>query len=155
MTRAWHSVVRPAQTWVGETSCSCRPIRRYIGASPKSRDRGVRSAGAMLPRAAACRPGGIGLGRHRAPAPGDLIEEPDDLAQPPQVEEVLGCRRGGVVGWGEVVRAAQGDGSVAPVGEPDDEVGISSSAEANDRDALAAEGVMRMGDGDESRRRLG
>jgi hypothetical protein len=84
-----------------------------------------------------------------------LIEEPDDLAQAPKVKEVLGCRRGGVVGCGGVVGTAQSDGGMAPVEEPDDEVRISSSAEANDRDPLAAEGVMRMGDGDESRRRLG
>jgi hypothetical protein len=153
--RAWHSVVRPAQTWVGETSGAGRLVRRYIGASPKTRGRGVRSAGAMLPRATACRPGGIALGRQRAAALGELIEEPDDLAQALKVEEVLGCRRGGVVGCGGVVGAAQGDGGVAPVREADDEVRISSSAEANDRDPLAAEGVMRMGDGDESRRRLG
>jgi hypothetical protein len=44
---------------------------------------------------------------------------------------------------------------VAPVREPDDEIGIGPSAQANDLDALTAEGVMRMGDGDESRRRLG
>src|SRR5262245_28092841 len=103
MTRAWHSAVRPAQTWAGETSGAGRLVRRYIGASPKARDRGARSAGAILPRAAACRPVGRAIGRHRAPAPGDLIEEPDDLAQPPEVEEVLGCRRGGVVGRGGVV----------------------------------------------------
>ena len=84
-----------------------------------------------------------------------MIEEPDDLTQPIEVEEVLGCRRRGVVRWGGVVRAAQGDGGVAPVREADDEVRISSSAEANDRDPLAAEGVMRMGDGYESRRGLG
>jgi hypothetical protein len=109
----------------------------------------------MLPRAAACRPGGIALGRHRAAALGELIAEPDDLAQAPKVEAVLGCRRGGVVGCGGVVGATQGEGGMAPVGEPDDEVRISSSAEANDRDPLAAEGVMRMGNGHESRRWLG
>jgi hypothetical protein len=108
----------------------------------------------MLPRAAACRLGGRAIGRP-PPALGDLIEEPDDLTQPVEVEEVLGCRRRGVFGRGGVVGAAQGDGGVAPVGEPDDEVRISSSAEANDRDPLAAEGVMRMSNGDESRRRLG
>jgi len=44
---------------------------------------------------------------------------------------------------------------VAPVWEADDEIGISPSAQTNDLDALTAEGMMRMGDGDESRRRLG
>jgi hypothetical protein len=55
----------------------------------------------------------------------------------------------------EVVGAAQGDGGVSSVRESDDEVGVAPPAQANDLDALAAEGVMRMGDGDESRRRLG
>jgi len=44
---------------------------------------------------------------------------------------------------------------VAPVGEHDNQVGIVPSAQANDLDAMTAEGMMRMGDGDESRRRLG
>jgi len=44
---------------------------------------------------------------------------------------------------------------MSSVGEADDEVGITAAAEAQDLDALAAEGVMRMGDGDESRRREG
>ena len=44
---------------------------------------------------------------------------------------------------------------MASVGELDDEVRITAAAEAQDFDALAAEGVMRMGDGDESRRREG
>src|SRR5262249_37894047 len=146
MMRAWHSVVRSAQTWVGETSGAVRLVRRYIGASPKTRDRRIRSAGAMLPRAAACRPGARAIGRP-PPAPGDLIEEPDDLTQPVEVEEVLGCRRRGVVGRGGVVGAAQGDGGVAPVGEADNQVRILPSTKANDRDALAAKGMMRMGDG--------
>jgi hypothetical protein len=109
----------------------------------------------MLPRAAPFRPGGIAIGRRREPSPGDMIEELDDLAQAREVQQVLGGRPGCVVECGSVVGAAQGDGGVAPVGEPDDEIGISPSAQANDLDALAAEGVVRMGDGDESRRRLG
>jgi hypothetical protein len=79
----------------------------------------------------------------------------DDLAQAREVEQVLGSRPGRV-GWrGRAVGAAQSDGGVASVGQPDDEVRIGSSAPANDLDALAAEGVVGMGDGDESRRRLG
>ncbi len=54
-----------------------------------------------------------------------------------------------------VVGTAQGDGGMSSLGEPDDEVGITTTAEAQDLDALAAEGVMRMGNGDESRRREG
>ena len=44
---------------------------------------------------------------------------------------------------------------MASVGEPDDEVGVTAAAETKDLDALAAEGVMRMGDGDKSRKREG
>ena len=42
-----------------------------------------------------------------------------------------------------------------PVRESDDELRIRSTPKADDLDLLAAERMMRMGDGDESRRRLG
>ena len=42
-----------------------------------------------------------------------------------------------------------------PVGESDNELGIHSAPKADDLDLLAAERMMGMGDGDESRRRLG
>ena len=109
----------------------------------------------MLSRVAPSRPGGIAIGRGRAPSPGDLIEELDDLAQSREVEQVLRGWLGHVVGCGSVVGAAQGDGGVSPIGEPDDEIRISPAAQTNDLDTLTAEGVVRMGDGDESRRRLG
>ena len=80
-----------------------------------------------------------------------MIEELDDLAQAGEVEQVPGGQLGHVARSGRVVGAAQGDGRVAPVREPDDEIGISPSAQANDLNALTAEGMMRMGDGDESR----
>lgn len=44
---------------------------------------------------------------------------------------------------------------MSSVRESDDEVGVEPPAQADDLNALAAEGVMRMGDRDESRRRLG
>jgi hypothetical protein len=68
---------------------------------------------------------------------------------------VLGRGPGRTLGRREVIRATQGDGGMSSVREPDDEVGVEPPAEANDLDALTAEGMMRMGDGDESRRRLG
>ncbi len=86
---------------------------------------------------------------------GDAIEESKDRPQAFEVEEVLSRGRGGTLGRGEIVGAAQGDGGVSSVREPDDEVGVDPAAQANDLDALTAEGVMRMGDGDESRWRLG
>ena len=57
--------------------------------------------------------------------------------------------RGGPVG------AAHGDGGMVPVRESDDEIGIEAAAKQDDLDLLSAEWVMRMGDGDESQRRLG
>ena len=107
----------------------------------------------MLPRAAPSRRGGIAIGGRRGSALGDVIKELDDLAQAREVEQVPGSRFGRVARHGGVVSAAQGNGSVAPVREPDGEIGISPSAQANDLDALTAERVIRMGDGDESRRR--
>jgi hypothetical protein len=44
---------------------------------------------------------------------------------------------------------------MVPVRESDDEIGIEPSAEQDDLDLVSAERVMRMGDGDESQRRLG
>jgi hypothetical protein len=42
-----------------------------------------------------------------------------------------------------------------PIGEPDDEVRISPPADADDRELLTAEGMMRMGNGHPSGKRLG
>jgi hypothetical protein len=85
---------------------------------------------------------------------GDVIEEPDHGPKPLELQEVLGRRWGRDVGGQAVVGAAQGDGGVAAVREPDDEVGVVPAAQANDLDALTAEGVMRVGNRDGSRRRL-
>ena len=63
--------------------------------------------------------------------------------------------RGLAFGRRGVVRAAHGDGGMVPVRESDDEIGVEPSAEQDDLDLLSAERVMRMGDGDESQRRLG
>jgi hypothetical protein len=109
----------------------------------------------MLPRVVRCRPGGIAVGGTGRCALGDALEELEDAAQAPEVEQVLGGRRGQAFERGEAVGAAQGDGGMSSVGEADDEVGIMAAAQSQDLDALAAEGVMRMGDGDESRRREG
>ena len=101
------------------------------------------------------RPGG-GI---RRPSQGDLardaIEEQADLAEPVEVQEVIRPGRGLAVGRGGIVRAAHGDGGMVPVRESDDEIGVEPSAEQDDLDLLSAERVMRMGNGDESQRRLG
>jgi hypothetical protein len=109
----------------------------------------------MLPRVAGRRARGVDVGRWGRPRLGDAIEESNDRPQAFEVEQVLGCGPGRVLGRREVVGAAQGDGGVSSVRELDDEVGVDPPAQANDLDALTAEGVMRMGDGDKSRWRLG
>ena len=109
----------------------------------------------MLPDVAGRRPGGVAVGWFRRSSPSDAIEELDDRPQAFKVEQVLGREPGRALGRREVVGAAQGDGGVSSVRESDDEVGIEPASDANDLDALAAEGVMGMGDGDESRRRRG
>ena len=67
---------------------------------------------------------------------------------------MLRTRRDLVLGRRGVVRAAHGDGGMVPVRESDDEIGIEPAAELNDLDLLSTKRVMRMSDGDESRRRL-
>jgi hypothetical protein len=109
----------------------------------------------MPPRVVGCRPGGIAVGGTGRCSLGDAFEELEDATQAPEVEQVLGGRRGQAFERRSVVGTAQGDGGMSSIGEPDDEVGITAAAQAHDLDALAAEGVMRMGDGDESRWRDG
>jgi hypothetical protein len=85
----------------------------------------------------------------------DAIEQDADLTESVEIQEVIRRGQSLAVGGGGVVRAAHGDGGMVPVGESDDEIGIEPSAELDDLDLLSAERVMRMGDGDESQRRLG
>ena len=109
----------------------------------------------MLPRFGRFRPEEIITGRGGALRRGQTIQKLDDPAQPSEVEQVLGPGLRGEIRRGGVVGAAQGDGGVAPVREPDDEVGIFPAAKANDLDPLTAQGMMGMSDGDESPRRWG
>jgi hypothetical protein len=83
------------------------------------------------------------------------IEELEDPTEAVEIEEVIRPRRRFALGWGGVVGAAQGDGGMPPVRESDDEIRIDSAAEPDDLDPLPAEWMVGMGDGDESRRRLG
>jgi hypothetical protein len=109
----------------------------------------------MLPRLGRFRPGAIATGRGGALRLGQTIKQLDDLPQTVEVEEVLSSRGGRTLPWQSVVGAAQGDGGVAPIGEHDNQVRIVPSAKANNLDTLTPKGMIRMGDGDESRRRLG
>jgi hypothetical protein len=98
----------------------------------------------------------VAVGIWRRPAVArDPIEELKDLPEAVEIQEVIRPGRGLALEGREIIGATQGDGGMAAVRESDDEVGIGPAAEPDDLDPLAAEGVMRMGDGDESRRRLG
>ena len=102
------------------------------------------------------RRGGVGLRAGHTPTiVSQAIEELEDLTKAVEIEEVIRPRRGIALGWGGIVGAAQGDGGMPPVRESDDEIRINSPAEPDDLDPLSAERMMGMGDGDESRKRLG
>jgi hypothetical protein len=83
------------------------------------------------------------------------FDELEDLTKTREVEEVIRPRGRIAAGWGGIVGAAQGDGGMSPVRESDDEIRIKSATEPDDLDPLSAQRMMRMRDGDESRRQLG
>ena len=85
----------------------------------------------------------------------DVVEEQADLTEPVEIQEVIRPGRGLAFGRRAIVRAAHGNGGMVPVRESDDEIGVGPSADSDDLGRLSAERVMRMGDGDESQRRLG
>jgi hypothetical protein len=116
----------------------------------------VSSMGMILSGAGRTRRGGVRPPGGGATLARDAVEEQADLAESFEIQEVVIRRgRGLAVGRGGIVRAAHGDGGMVPVRESDDEIGIEASAKQDDLDLLSAEWVMRMGDGDESQRRLG
>jgi hypothetical protein len=117
--------------------------------------RGVGTMGVILARIVGGRCCGVVVSRRRPRVSSDAIEHLEDLTEAVEVEEVIGPRWPLILRRSEIIGAAQGNGGMPPVGESDDEVGILSTPKADDLDLLAAERVMRMGDGDESRRRLG
>jgi hypothetical protein len=111
--------------------------------------------GMILSGAGRVRRGGVRPTDRRATLAGDAVEEQADLTEPSEIQEVIRPGRGLAFGRGAIVRAAHGDGGMVPVRESDDEIGVEPSADSDDLDLLSAERVMRMGDGDEFRRRLG
>jgi hypothetical protein len=76
----------------------------------------------------------------------ELGEQMSHLAEPVQRQQMPGRL------WGSqdarVIGRTQREGGMGAVWELDNEVGISPLPDADDRDALAAQGVMWMGDGD-------
>jgi hypothetical protein len=111
--------------------------------------------GMILSGVGRARRGGVRVTGGGAILARDAVEEQADLTEPLEIQEVIRPGRGLALGRGGIVRAAHGDGGMVPVRESDDEIGVEPSAEQDDLDLLTAERVMRMGDGDESQRRLG
>ena len=111
--------------------------------------------GVILSRIGRVRRGEVAVAGVMPTVSSDAIEELEDLTEAVEIQEVIRPWREIVLGRGEIVGAAQGDGGMPPVRESDDEIRIESAAEPDDLDPLSAERMMGMGDGDESRRRLG
>jgi hypothetical protein len=83
----------------------------------------------------------------------ELGEQVGHLAEPVQRQQMRGRL------WGSrdarVIGRTQREGGMGAVWELDNEVGISPLPDADDHYALAAQGVMWMGDGDRFRKQLG
>jgi hypothetical protein len=77
------------------------------------------------------------------------------LPQPVESEQVRRARDALARGQGGVVGAAHCDGGMRAIREPDDQIRIDAAPDAHDLDPLAAEGMVGMGNGHESQRRLG
>jgi hypothetical protein len=115
--------------------------------------RGVGILGVILTRIGRGRWGMITRAGRASSLTSPVIEELEDPTEAVEIQEV--ARRAIALVRGEVIGAAQGDGGMSPVRVSDDEIRINPPAETDDLDALSAEGMMGMGDGDESRRGLG
>lgn len=113
------------------------------------------SMGMILSKVGRVRGVEMGVIVHGAARARDAIEEQADLTEPVEIQEMLRTRWDLVLGRRGVVRAAHGDGGMVPVRESNDEIRIEPSAELDDLDPHSAEWMMRMSDGDESRRSLG
>jgi hypothetical protein len=100
------------------------------------------------------RHGGVRRGGNTRPLAAAL-HKAHDLAQP------LECEQRRWVAWRRLCRHARivgrthGECGVGPIREPHNEVRISTLSDPDKDDTLAAEGVMRMGNGHRFRRRLG
>ena len=116
--------------------------------------RGIGTLGVILTRIGRERRGVVTRARRGPILLSPAIEESEDLTEAVEIQEVI-RRRGIALVRSEIIGAAHRDGGMSAVGESDDEIRINPPAETDDLDPLPAERMMRMGDGDESRRRLG
>jgi hypothetical protein len=111
--------------------------------------------GVILPRIRRVRGGVVALSRRRPAVSGDAVEELEDVTEAVEIQEVIRPGREVALGRGEIIGAAQGEGGMPSVRETDDEIRVVSAAKPDDLDPMATKRMMGMGDGDESRRRLG
>ena len=116
--------------------------------------RGVGTLGVILTRIGRGRWGVVIRAGRTPTVSSPAIEELKDQTEAVEIQEVIRRWEVALVRR-EIIGAAQCNGGMSPVREPNDEIRINSPAEAYELDALSAEGMMRMGDGDESRGRLG
>jgi len=109
--------------------------------------------GTILARIGCGRRGGV-VGS-RPTVSSDAVEQLEDLTEAVEIQEVVWPPWEIILQGSEIIGTAQGDGGMPPVGKSDDEIRILSTTKSDDLDPLATEWMMRMGDGDESRRWLG
>ena len=117
--------------------------------------RSVGTMGVILTRIGRGRRCGVVVSRRRPRVSSDAIEHLEDLTEAVEIEEMIGPQWPILLRRRQIIGATQGDGGMPSVGKSDDEVGILSATKADDLDLLAAERMMGMGDGDQSRWRLG
>ena len=119
-----------------------------------SETRGVGTMGMILARIARGRRCGVVVSRGPTLS-SEAIEHLEDLTEALEIEEVIGPSWQLILRRSEIIGVAHGHGGMPPVGETDNELRIRATPQADDLDLLAAERMMGMGDGDQSRGRLG
>ena len=83
------------------------------------------------------------------------LEQLRNQAKPVKVQQVRGVGVGYRRSCRHIVGATHSDGGMCAIWELDNEIGISAAADAHDRDLLAAQWVMWMGNGYRFRSLLG
>lgn len=85
----------------------------------------------------------------------DEINELDDLTQTVKVQQVHRGGWGIVIQWSSVIGQTHRNSGVETVRQPNDEVRVSTPADAHDFNLLAVKRMMGMGDRHQFRRLLG
>src|SRR5262249_62139192 len=104
-----------------------------------------RDTGAILTSIVRRRRGLTALRRRTPAVARELVEEPEDLPEAAEIQEMSRWRSGITRGWSEIIGAAQCDGGMAGVREPDDGIRGASPTEPDDLELLAGAGQGRFG----------